>query len=80
MKYFREVASLGSKEKAALILLVMRNDEALPDHEKENVKRLLVELEESLPVDELQRIKERAESLDFAAICSDQLLSTRSGS
>lgn len=64
---------LGEKGKAALILLVMKNDEALPDNEKEKVGELLSELEEFIPTEEFKQISTRADSLDFTAVCSDQL-------
>ncbi len=65
--------ALGDKRKAALLLLVMKNDEALPEMEKEGIANLLSVLKGSMPPGQFRQVCAQADSLDFTSICSDQM-------
>ncbi|MEA3266407.1 MAG: tetratricopeptide repeat protein, partial [Candidatus Fermentibacteria bacterium] len=63
-------SELEEKEKAALILLVLKNDDVCSDNEKEELNRSLAELKSSFSPEKFKRLIKQAESMDVASIAS----------
>ncbi len=73
LKFMSEAYSssdLEEKEKAALILLVLTNDDVFPDNEKEELSRSLAELKSSFSSEKFKRMIKQAESMDVSSIAT----------
>ncbi len=73
------LVNMDQKNKAMLILLVMRNDKNLPAHRKDGVEKLISNLMESIGIDEVKKTEVIAGKTNLSLLCSDLLLSYATG-
>ncbi len=69
LKFMSEAYSKQEeKEKAVLILLVLKNNDAFPENEKEKLNRSLAELKSSFSSEKFKHIIRQADSMDVSSI------------